>query len=209
LSGCNQYDNIRESTKKGHKKETTMNYTIQQYNMIADEFEMLGDFHTIGTETGVFLAYKGERLSGAYENLYEAMIDAVENAEEIIEYHESTKQGPFSAPQTKAQPKKKQKALKYPGYLCMQLVVKPERKVVLTYFGNKVSFKEAKSIIDFLFTVHCSSQYKKPLGHQFDCDDVYPNIKKMIADGSLTIEQAKDICMKHCSEYVFQTKIAA
>ena len=26
---------------------------------------------------------------------------------------------------------------------------------------------------------------------------------------TITIEQAKDICMKHCSEYVFQTKIAA
>ena len=79
---------------------------------------------------------------------------------------------------------------------------------MLEYFGSKVSLKEAKSIIDFLFTVHCSSQYEKPLGGQFDCDDVYPNIKKKIADGSLTIEQAKEICMKHCSEYVFNTKIA-
>lgn len=182
-----------------------MKYTIQQYNMIADEFEMLGDFHTIGTETGVFLAYKGERLSGAYENLYEAMTDAVENTAEIIEYHESTKW--FYEPQTKAQPKKK-KSLKYPGYLCMQLVVKPERKVVLSYFGNKVSFKEAKGIIDFLFSLS-GSRYRKPLGHWYGKEDIYPNIKKLIADGSLTIEQAKEICMKHCSEYVWNTEIAA
>lgn len=181
-----------------------MKYTIQQFEDAVIAFDELEDFHTIGTETGVFLSYKGERISGAYKNVYKAMIDAINNSEEIIEYHESTKW--FYKPQTKAQPKKK-KSLKYPGYLCMQLVVKPERKVVLSYFGNKVSYKEAKGIIDFLFTVHCSSQYKKPLGHQFDCDDVYPNIKKLIADGSLTIEQAKEICMKHCSEYVWNTQI--
>jgi len=184
-----------------------MDYTIQQYNMIAEEFEMLGDFHTIGTETGVFLAYKGETLSGAYENTYEAMTDAVENTADIIEYHESTKQGLFSAPQAKAQPKKKQKALELPKHVSYSLVVKPVRKTVLKYSGDKVSLEEAEAIIDFLFTVHCSSRYKKPLGGQFDCDDVYPNIKKLIADGSLTIEQAKEICMNHCSEYVWSTKI--
>lgn len=183
-----------------------MEYTVHQFNNAVIAFDMLEDFHTIGTDTGVFLAYKGERLSGAYENVYKAMTDAIENTEEIIEYHESTKW--FYEPQIKAQPKKKQKSLKFPGYLCMQLVVKPERKVVLSYFGNKVSFKEAKGIIDFLFSLS-GSRYRKPLGHWYGKEDIYPNIKKLIADGSLTIEQAKDICMKHCSEYVFQTKIAA
>ena len=182
-----------------------MKYTTQQFEDAVIAFDELEDFHTIGTETGVFLAYKGERLSGAYENLYVAMTDALANAEEIIEYHESTKW--FYEPQTKAQPKKK-KALKYPGYLCMQLVVKPERKVVLSYFGNKVSYKEAKGIIDFLFSL-LGRRYRTPLGHWYSNEDVYPNIKKLIADGSLTIEQAKEICMKHCSEYVWNTHIAS
>ena len=188
-----------------------MKYTVHQFNNAVIAFDMLEDFHTIGTETGVSLAYKGETLSGAYENLYEAMTDAIENTTEIIEYHESTKEGLFSVPQTKAepQPKKKQKRLEIPNHVCYTLVVKPVRKTVLKYYGDKVSLEEAETIIDFLFTVHFSSQYKKPLGGTFDCDDVYPNIKKMIADGSITMMQAKYICMNYCSEYVFNTKIAA
>ena len=181
-----------------------MKYTVHQFNNAVIAFDMLEDFHTIGTERGVSLAYKGE-ITGAYDNLYEAMTDAIEHSDFIISNHETLKNMLSAEPK----PKKKQKALSLPKHVCYSLVVQPKRKTVLEYFGSKVSLKEAKSIIDFLFTVHCSSQYKKPLGHQFDCDDVYPNIKKMIADGSLTIEQAKDICMKHCSEYVFQTKIAA
>jgi len=190
--------------RKGHKKETTMEYTVHQFNNAVIAFDMLEDFHTIGTERGVSLVYKGE-VSGVYDTLYEAMTDAIENGDFIISNQETLNKMLSAEPK----PKKKQKALSLPKHVCYSLVVKPERKTMLEYFGSKVSLKEAKSIIDFLFTVHCSSQYKKPLGHQFDCDDVYPNIKKMIADGSLTIEQAKDICMKHCSEYVFQTKIAA
>ena len=187
------------------KQETTMKYTIQQFQDAVLAFDELEDFHTVGTETGVFLAYKGERLSGAYENVFKAMKDAIENTEEIIEYHESTKW--FYENQTKPQPKKK-KSLKFPGYLCMQLVVKPERKVVLSYFGNKVSYKEAKGIIEFLFSLS-GSRYRKPLGHWYGKEDIYPNIKKLIADGSLTIEQAKEICLNHCSEYVWNTEIAS
>ena len=71
----------------------------QQYAILVSEFDMLEDFHTIGTETGVFLAYKGERLQGAYENTFEAMTDALENTDEIIEYHETTKQGLFASAQ--------------------------------------------------------------------------------------------------------------
>lgn len=180
-----------------------MKYTVHQFNNAVIAFDMLEDFHTIGTETGVSLAYKGE-ITGAYDNLYEAMTDAIEHSDFIISNHETLKNMLSAEPK----PKKKKKSIKYPGYLCMQLVVKPERKVVLSYFGNKVSYKEAKGIIDFLFSLS-GSRYRKPLGHWYGKEDIYPNIKKLIADGSLTIEQAKDICMKHCSEYVWNTEIAA
>lgn len=180
-----------------------MNYTTQQFQDAVIAFDMLEDFHTIGTETGVSLVYKGE-VSGVYDTLYEAMTDAIEHSDFIIYNQEILNQMLSAEPK----PKKKQKSLKYPGYLCMQLVVKPERKVVLSYFGNKVSFKEAKGIIDFLFSLS-GSRYRKPLGHWYGKEDIYPNIKKLIADGSLTIEQAKEICMKHCSEYVWNTEIAA
>jgi len=179
-----------------------MKYTIQQFQDAVIAFDELEDFHTIGTETGVSLVYKGE-VSGVYDTLYEAMTDAIENQDFIIYNQEILNQ------MLSAEPKpKKKKSIKYPGYLCMQLVVKPERKVVLTYFGNKVSYKEAKGIIDFLFSLS-GSRYRKPLGHWYSKEDIYPNIKKLIADGSLTIEQAKEICMKHCSEYVWNTEIAA
>ena len=179
-----------------------MKYTIQQFQDAVIAFDELEDFHTIGTEKGVSLVYKGE-VSGVYDTLYEAMTDAIENQDFIIYNQEILNQ------MLSAEPKpKKKKSLKYPGYLCMQLVVKPERKVVLTYFGNKVSYKEAKGIIDFLFSLS-GSRYRKPLGHWYGKEDIYPNIKKLIADGSLTIEQAKDICLRHCSEYVWNTEIAA
>ena len=181
-----------------------MKYTVHQFNNAVIAFDMLEDFHTIGTERGVSLVYKGE-VSGVYDTLYEAMTDAIENGDFIISNQETLNKMLSAEPQ----PKKKQKRLEIPNHVCYTLVVKPVRKTVLKYYGDKVSLEEAETIIDFLFTVHCSSQYKKPLGGTFDCDDVYPNIKKMIADGSITMIQAKYICMNYCSEYVFNTKIAA
>ena len=180
-----------------------MKYTIQQFQDAVIAFDELEDFHTIGTETGVSLVYKGE-VSGVYDNLYEAMTDAIENGDFIISNQEILNQMLSAEPQ----PKKKQKALSLPKHVCYSLVVKPERKTVLEYFGSKVSLEEAETIIDFLFSLS-GSRYRKPLGQWFDREDIYPNIKKLIADGSLTIEQAKEICMKHCSEYVWNTEIAA
>jgi len=180
-----------------------MKYTTQQFEDAVLAFDELEDFYTIGTETGVSLVYKGE-VSGVYDTLYEAMTDAIENGDFIISNQEILNQMLSAEPK----PKKKQKALSLPKHVCYALVVKPERKTVLEYFGSKVSFKEAKGIIDFLFSLS-GSRYRKPLGHWYGKEDIYPNIKKLIADGSLTIEQAKDICMKHCSEYVWNTEIAA
>ena len=180
-----------------------MKYTTQQFEDAVLAFDELEDFYTIGTETGVSLVYKGE-VSGVYDTLYEAMTDAIENGDFIISNQEILNQMLSAEPK----PKKKQKALSLPKHVCYSLVVKPERKTMLEYFGSKVSFKEAKGIIDFLFSLS-GSRYRKPLGHWYGKEDIYPNIKKLIADGSLTIEQAKDICMKHCSEYVWNTEIAA
>ena len=180
-----------------------MNYTTQQFQDAVIAFDELEDFHTVGTETGVSLVYKGE-VSGVYDTLYEAMTDAIENGDFIISNQETLNKMLSAEPK----PKKKQKALSLPKHVCYSLVVKPERKTVLEYFGSKVSLEEAETIINFLFSLS-GSRYRKPMGQWFDKDDIYPNIKKLIADGSLTIEQAKEICMKHCSENVWNTEIAA
>ena len=180
-----------------------MNYTIHQFNNAVLAFDELEHFHTVATETGVSLVYKGE-VSGVYDTLYEAMTDAIENGDFIISNQEILNQMLSAEPK----PKKEQKALSLPKHVCYSLVVQPERKIVLSYSGVKVSLEEAESIIDFLFSLS-GSRYRKPMGQWFGKEDIYPNIKKLIADGSLTIEQAKEICMKHCSEYVWNTEIAA
>ena len=180
-----------------------MNYTTQQFQDAVIAFDELEDFYTIGTETGVSLVYKGE-VSGVYDTLYEAMTDAIENADFIISNQEILNQILSAEPK----PKKKQKALSLPKHISYSLVVQPERKTVLTYSGEKVSLEEAESIIDFLFSLS-GSRYRKPMGQWFGKEDIYPNIKKLISNGSITKIQAKYICMNHCSEYVWNTEIAA
>jgi hypothetical protein len=180
-----------------------MEYTVHQFNNAVIAFDMLEDFHTIGTERGVSLVYKGE-VSGVYDTLYEAMTDAIENGDFIISNQETLNKMLSAEPK----PKKKQKALSLPKHISYSLVVQPERKIVLSYSGVKVSLEEAESIIDFLFSLS-GSRYRKPMGQWFDKEDIYPNIKKLISNGSLTKIQAKYICMNHCSQYVWNTEIAA
>ena len=55
-----------------------MQYTIEEYERVAAEFDLLPDFHTEGTSEGVNLVYQETKITG-FKNTYEAMKFAIDD----------------------------------------------------------------------------------------------------------------------------------
>ena len=59
-----------------------MQYTMQDYERVAAEFDRLPDFYTEGTSEGVNLVYQETKITG-FKNTYEAMKFAIDDAMSI------------------------------------------------------------------------------------------------------------------------------
>ena len=55
-----------------------MQYTMEEYERVAAEFDLLPDFHTKGTSEGVDLVYQETEITG-FNNTYEAMKFAIDD----------------------------------------------------------------------------------------------------------------------------------
>ena len=56
-----------------------MQYTMEEYERVAAEFDLLPDFHTEGTSEGANLVYQEEKKTTGFKNTYEAMKYAIDN----------------------------------------------------------------------------------------------------------------------------------
>lgn len=102
---------------------------------------------------------------------------------------------------------KKKKALSLPEFVTFQVITRPDGNIIRTdYYGAQVSMEKATEIISTLFSLWWN-QATKPLAQTFDAKDVFPIIRKLIDNGSLSFIQAKYIALNHCSEYVFTTEL--
>jgi hypothetical protein len=100
------------------------------------------------------------------------------------------------------------KNLSLPKFITFQVIPHPEGNIIRTsYFGGKVTTDKARDIIDTLFSLWWN-QAKKPLGQEFNAQDVFPIIQELMDNGSISYSEAKTAALNNCSEYVFNTELA-
>ena len=83
---------------------------------------------------------------------------------------------------------------------------KDGNRIQLVCGGKYATKRQAKSILKKLFTMWHNQVLKGEL-QEVNADDVFPTVKKFIDEKSLTFEEAKTFCLKHCSEYVFNYEL--
>jgi hypothetical protein len=100
------------------------------------------------------------------------------------------------------------KNLSLPEFITFQVIPHPEGNIIRTsYFGGKVTTEKAIDIIDTLFSLWWD-QAMKPLGQEFNAQDVFTIIRELIDNGSISYSEAKTAALNNCSEYVFNTELA-
>ena len=92
-------------------------------------------------------------------------------------------------------------------YIYGQIKAHKDGNIIQLVCGGQYATKrQAKSILKKLFTMW-HNQVLKGEWQEVNADDVFPTVKKFIDEKSLTFEEAKTFCLKHCSEYVFHYEL--
>ncbi len=91
---------------------------------------------------------------------------------------------------------------KLPKYVCYSVKTSETGNTcVLECFGQNLSKRQAKKILSTL--ISWWGEVTKPGREYVGPADIFPTIKKFVDEGTLTLEECKEMALKKCSEYVW------